>query len=72
MFDMLDLPIAMFSSKKSYIFPFKRTSVYSALRNPLEILMRKIELEFSISIVGSKFKYILSINKQIGIMSITM
>ena len=41
MFNMSDLSIELRSTKKSYTFPFKNTSLDSVALNPLDILPRQ-------------------------------
>ena len=41
MFDISDLSIELLSTKKSYSFPFKDTSLDSVALNPLDILPRQ-------------------------------
>ena len=45
MFNMSDLSIELYSTEKSYIFPFKDTSLDSIALNPSGILPTKIESE---------------------------
>ena len=38
---MSDLSIELYSTEKSYTFPFKDTSLHSVALNPLDILLRE-------------------------------
>ena len=70
---MSDLSIEMYSTEKSYTFPFKDTSLDPVGINPLEILPKqRLCWKVNIFIVGFKLKYFLSINKQITHISIIM
>ena len=42
---MTDLSIVLYTAEKSYTFPFKDTNLDSALLNPSNILLKKVELE---------------------------
>ena len=67
MFNMLFIHRTVID-KKSYTFPFKNSSLHSMLQNPLDTLLKQVDIFY----VGFKFKDFFSINKQITIISIIM
>ena len=68
MFNMSDLSIELESTEKAYTSPFEYTFLDSVALNPSDMLPK----QFFFFIVGFKFNYFFSINKQITIIIIIM